>query len=495
MRSAKKYILILVILSSCSTTNDRNSSLRLRAKLKTNNFTNAVNIVTDENFYSGERNRLLKELETGTVFYLDGQYLRALQHFQEAKRISNELYTESISKKIAGTFIASADNYYGERYERSLVRFYESLVNYNLFLETQKRSYLDTARAITDEWDSILTSYKNELGGIDTYKIDLTQKLFGAYLNKISGRKQVAIQLYKDAKQVLERNYSSYPTYNNNYEIYNKDYAKLPTLSPSTLSKYINYTDNAESLLNFIDEQMADLNKNSFTVVVKEGYIAPKKAIKVVIGNHYGMDEDADDDTDIIPLIVPSNVFGLITTAMIGYPPELGWIIGNSTTIEFEVPFVPYISNNNSYNVVLKGQNEYKIPLVIMNPLSDIAAKEINDKRNSALMKAATKVIVLHATAITAAKIAYEAGVEKKMNRLLLIASVLGAYETASAGINKMTEADLRYWSSLAGNILIGGKNIPNGIYNLSILNKNGKEVYKKNNVKVFEGGFLDINI
>ena len=113
------------------------------------NYNEALKIVNNDDFFSEERSELLNKLEKGTTYYLKNDYFQAMQYFKEAREISDNLYTISIKKKLASILNANLDNYYGEIYERSLLRFYESLIHYNLYQTGKYEAYTKTIEGKT----------------------------------------------------------------------------------------------------------------------------------------------------------------------------------------------------------------------------------------------------------------------------------------------------------------------------------------------------------
>ena len=191
---------ILFILTSCSTMQEREFRAKIAENVKNKNYDEALKLAKDEDFYKSEKSKLLKKLEIGTIYYLDGKYYQALKSFEQAKKISDDLYTISVSKKISSIWDENMDNYYGEKYERSLIRFYLSLINYNLYKQGYYEEYLDNknikvekkvltdnernfhlnyARSSIIEWDSLLKSYQGETSGEPVYKNDMIAKVWG----------------------------------------------------------------------------------------------------------------------------------------------------------------------------------------------------------------------------------------------------------------------------------------------------------------------------
>src|SRR5690606_37876801 len=108
-------------------------------------------------------------------------------------------------------------------------------------------------------WDSLLSRYTEESLGEDVYKTDLMAKLLGAFIHEEIGtnaEKQIARQLYNDAKDVLFKYYNLYPSFNKKYKKFADDYKKLPKLSRKKIEKeYIEPTDYAKNLSAFIQER------------------------------------------------------------------------------------------------------------------------------------------------------------------------------------------------------------------------------------------------
>mgnify|MGYP005663842993 CR=1 FL=1 len=118
-----KYLLILALLSGCATHKSRQQAAGLQNALLTGNIQNAIKLVESKKFYPEKRSRLLKLLELGTLRQINGDYYQSLKTFEKARDLSNKLFTKSISKKaLAAVTNNNMDNYYGEIYERSLIR-------------------------------------------------------------------------------------------------------------------------------------------------------------------------------------------------------------------------------------------------------------------------------------------------------------------------------------------------------------------------------------
>ena len=73
---------------------------------------------------------------------------------------------------------------------------------------------------------------------------------------------QIAYQLYKDAKEVLFKNYNAYPSLNNKFKEFKKDYQKLPKMDQKVVKeKYVAPTSFARSIEQFLNYKILSLAK------------------------------------------------------------------------------------------------------------------------------------------------------------------------------------------------------------------------------------------
>jgi hypothetical protein len=520
-----------VFLTACaSATKNRETQDALMTELHKKDFKSARSHVKRKDFYKAQNSKLLKLMEQGTVLYLAGDFYQASKVFEEARKTSDDLFTESVSRKIgAAVGSSSSDNYYGSRYERSLLRFYESLTHYNLYkkgeyevyeetdendvatqiaakvlTDSERKEHLSQARSILLDWDTLLGSYSSELAGSPAYKTDLVQKLYGAFIHEEFGtseEKQIALQLYKDAKDILLKNYNLYPSFNEKSNEFSKDFDKLAAMSLEQVEKeYVKATPSATALIVFVDERIKKLSSNNtdnLTVVLKDGHVTPKKAKKVVIGL---LPTSKAKEGDIF-LTELSGVTALLTEAMGGDLNEfIAWILVGGV-IEFEIPYVDDDKNIKDYLAEVKDKDGNVVKsfnIVLLDPVTNIAAKEFSANQMRRITVAATKFSLEHAAALVAAYQLWKAAPKDNiiMEKAAKFATV-GAYRGAAAVINRANMADLRYWSSLAGNVRIGSVKIPDGEYKLviSVEAEGNKNIVHEKDIIVQGNSFVDANI
>ena len=333
MKVKYSIVIICCFLTSCISYDYVKIREDIRTNLKANNHIKAIQNVNDKDYYSKDNSVLLKKLEQGTVHFNVGNYYQSLQYFDEAEKIAESLYTVKISSKLKGMINDNLDDYSGERYEISLLYFYKSLANYNLYLIGKYESYtaevdgkktlkkekiltleekinhLRKARSNIMKWDSLLNSYKNESKKITDYNLDLLQKIWGAFIFEENGGGadiQRAKAMYKSAQKILNSNYLIYPTFNVRYDkfIKNKEV------------KTAEYTDFYVNMNNFINEKIKQLesyNKNNLVVLINENYVPFKKVKIVPVPMDMGlfMGQSIDFFTFMRSIVVFSSLDGL----------------------------------------------------------------------------------------------------------------------------------------------------------------------------------------
>lgn len=107
----------------------------------------------------GKNNRLLEALDRGMIFHYAGRYQESIRAFEEAKRIHEELYTESLSR-IAASWLwnDAALPYAGEDFERAMVNVVQAmnfiaLGEYDSAL-VEARNASQTLQALNDRYPS-----------------------------------------------------------------------------------------------------------------------------------------------------------------------------------------------------------------------------------------------------------------------------------------------------------------------------------------------------
>jgi uncharacterized protein len=154
----------------------------------------------------GPKNALLYHLDLGMLLHLDGEYVESNMAFEEAKRLSQELFTKSVTRE-ASTFLVSDNTrpYYGEDFERALIHVFSAL-NY-VFLN-QGMEALVEARQV----DFLLAKLETDHGHKNVYREDA----FARYLMGLIYENQGEINdAYISYRKALE----AYETYKKHYGV------------------------------------------------------------------------------------------------------------------------------------------------------------------------------------------------------------------------------------------------------------------------------------
>lgn len=487
------FVFSLVFLVGCA--GNQKAILKYRELVQKRDYKSALEMMKGDSIYKDEESRLLKFLELGTLHLYGGEFYQALQYFDRARDLSDKLFTVSISKKIAGTLgNESADNYYGEKYERSLIRYYTILAHYNLYEkglyeaytaeerddagkvlkstpvaavtldESKKRFHLTAAKSILLEWNSILEDMKKTSAGEVTYKDDLLAKFVGAVLHEkadSTADRQIALNLYKESKNTVFRYYNSYQSFNTKYADFNKDYKKLPTLDARLVqSTYVAPTPLSLAVTSYADEQVKEWgtkNKDNVYLVWHEGLISGKEikkyefpiglsAAAVTVGTTMDFVAFSKHALVIVDQVVPK--------------------------IQFEMPAIPYRPNNEDYKLIVKqaGKTVAEKNGLLVDPLSEMAFYTLDSKATSDLVKTGTRVAAKHLTALGGAYLTYR-NLKDKAGDGIALMSGTAAYNLASRGIAETEKADLRSWMTLPNQVRMNSFKLSPGEYELYSFN------------------------
>ncbi len=484
------FILSSLFLLGCST-GGREDRFELRNFYATGAYDKGLEFLEKSKYYQDKNERLLALMEKGMLLHAKGEFEGSSLVFDEARALSNELYTTSLSKKAEKALLNDTyDVFYGEVYERSLLHFYLSLNAILNYQKTKKRDDLFKARAEILAWDSFLSSVKEDRLGKSVYKNDLLLKIYGAKIHEMVGTREdrnIALLLFKEAKDVLLKNYNTYPAFNQHYKDFKKDFEKLAKMPLDEVKKkYISESDLQHDLKEYIDQNISRLSKPEkkktlkdikvpVTLVLEKGLIAEKAAEK----NFYSLEFLSKE-----PLIAlfAADVLGLLPAAN-SYNPGgayMGIVVASAALQNIGVGFeLPKIINSDrpkkiSLVVLDKDNKEVLIKDVpLINPMSDIAEEAVFESSSWTYTRTGFRLATKHATAIAASYATYKAlgGGHRGANNndfLARNAAVL-QYIGAAKVIEESEKADTRFWSTLPNEIRLVDMELNPGIYHLEI--------------------------
>ncbi len=278
---------VLLSLSGCST-KGRSDRENLRTLVASQNWTAALKLIETSDFYKEENSKLLGLLERGAIKHYQGHYFQSIQILNQARDLSRELYTRSVSAQ-AKTLVANDnfDDYFGAPYERSMIHYYLGLNHFLLYqtgvkeemqvaeqvipaetLSPQERQQsLLSARAEMLAWDGLLKMFVNSREGA-VYKEDLLGRVLAGLIHEAIGTRdelQISLQLYKDGLGILTKYYGAYPSFNQQYKKFVSDYKKLPTLSKDKLqAEYLQTTENYQATEIYLKRKVLQLTQQLY---------------------------------------------------------------------------------------------------------------------------------------------------------------------------------------------------------------------------------------
>ena len=455
----------------------------------------ALNILDSNKEYQKVQNRLLYYLEKGTILFEQKKHTLSALSFQKAKEILEGLYTKSLSKK-AMTLLTNdnADIYYGENYEKSLLHFYQAVNFASLYKqEPQNQHYLMKARAEIVSWNTLLENLQYTYRDQNTFKNDLMAKLFGAIVHEevsTASDRQISLQLYKDAYNLLEKSYVHYESFSSNTgraEVL-KSYIRAQILR---LTKIIRPYELDKIKKDFSITQNMDIpKKHNLTILLKRSFISKKMAEKQHFSlGHAINSKDSSTGTKffagISSLVLTSfaaNKLGLLPppqswTPLGGY---LGYSLANSfvkgVSIDFELPVLKAVPEKFDPFLILKtkdGKEFLRHPLVLGIPLDDMAEESILQKSSRLYVKTGIRLALKHLTAIAASYGTYSLMKGKnEENDFFARNAALIQYMAASKAIDASEKADIRQWRTLPKSFWILDTFVPEGEYHLFLLDE-----------------------
>ena len=479
-----------MFLQACSS-GGRNERRELRSFYFSGAYDQGLEFIQKSKYYQSKDEKLLALMEAGMLLHAKGDYDASSLALDQARSLSAELYTVSVSKKAEKALLNdNFDVFYGEIYERSMLHFYLSLNAILKFQKSASRDDLFKARAEVLGWDSFLNSIKEDRLGKSVYKNDLLLKVYGAKIHEMIGTredKQIALQLYKDASEVIFKNYNTYPTFNGHYLEFKKDFDKLASLNVAEVKKnYILESDIQKTIQEYLLQNIKRLSntakdsktkskmiKTPITLIIEKGMIAEKIEDK----SYYSLDFLSKEP--IVALFV-ADVLGLMPNPNTYNPGGafLGIAVASTALktigVGFELPKVINNSPAKPLKLIVLDKNNVEvlsIPIPLINPLGDIAEEAVYEGSTWAYSRVGFRLAAKHATAIAASFATYKAfgGGRKGDNNFLAKNAALIQYLGASKLIEASEKADTRFWSTLPNEIRLVDLELEPGDYHLEM--------------------------
>lgn len=447
---------VLFCLTACGHTGREHA--KFIAAVQNGDFDTAARVAADDDFYMDKASHLVRFLELGTMHYLKGEYCQALENFDQAHDLSVRLYTTGISQTVAAQIAGDGLRpYKGEKYELSLLRFYQSLTHYRLYeqgycesrtvnengevktvdrkdlSESEKRLHFNAARATILDWNSLLTTFTNESKDSKAFKQDMLAKTYGAEIHDIygsTGDRQIARQLYKDVGRLLDSVYADYPSFAGENAAVLKKYAETKS-----------------------DDLYADApQKENVKIVLKTGVVTAKKP------------EKADFTIPLAAFLAAGSNKNLSSC--------LGYILPGQR-ISFEIPSMDKPEKAGEYRLTVSDKNGRTVvdkPFVLTAPVSETAYREYLNKRAGIIAEKGARLTVKYVSAVASACSIFDP------NDGFKILSAYAAFAASARLIEAGEYADVRYWGLLPDAVFQQSAALKKGEYTGKVLS-NGKEL------------------
>lgn len=485
-------------------------------------------------------------MERGNILFYQGNYKEASDVFMEANQLVDRLYTKSIREKLVSSILNdTGETFYGSVFERSLLYYYQAMSFYKLYLQgeyvreikqddgkiitetikltkAQRNKLKDNTRNSLMAWDSFFSDIKR-MKGVKTFlKDDLVSKTIAAklhyYLNTRRD-KEIALQLYKDAKEILVRVGPAYKSFNKDFKKYNLDLRKVydGDLKKSKL-KSKNLTSTYQNTIDYIDYRILKITKEirrgQFKKTVK--FLKPRKEILELVkkekatnvsvllevghiqqlqGKDYSLNlrsaiENVKNPTSkalIEGIGVP------ILTAFAMGPLGLGYVshhgnvsiysshsagtaVMKEVGIEFEMPYVKESSDHDRFEIhIYQGEKLLKKKsLALLSSLSDTAFINSQEMIENSFKSRSLRVGVKYAVAIAAAYGTYKK-VQESAGELFAKPAAITQFLVSSKAIKESEKADARHWSLLPSSLMSLDLRLKPGDYRLELVEYKAK--------------------
>jgi len=507
------HIVLIFILGGCAS-KMKDQIAEYKKIYSLGDFTSAKVLLEKSELKKDKKSLLLWHLEQGTLAYDLKDFDQAISHFQTAIDLIDKLFTTKLSSKAASVLINDAsDDFYGSSYERSYAYYFLSKAYYSKYLISNQKLDLQGARGAILSWDSYFAELERS-GQKNLYYTDLMLKVFGGVIHEVSEvnhDKQISLQLYKDALQILDAQggmFSVFNARNVDYIKKFKDENKRPsdefyekTARYQDLRKFLHFK--ILSLTKALRPYDLDKIKNELQVessvvdqlqgtptnavfVIEEGVIPAKVGKTFNIGIRGAMNavEDNSAKNFIATVGVEAiTLFAMNTLGIVPHSPQDvgGFMFAHNLTklavaeaaIEFELPAIEESLPVKKTELVVMDEKDkiiHRASLPVINENGDLARIVLEEEIVSHYLKTGTRVAVKHLLAIITAMGVYQkfkGGTEGA--DFIAKSAALATYVAASKGLTLLEKADIRHWATLPQSIKMNELYLAPGKYKIAL--------------------------
>lgn len=414
--------------------------IELENQMKLGQYDTAVLTVESERegAYRG-KDRLLYFLERGMLQHTLGQYVESNAAFEEAKRIGQELYTESVTGQ--GLSLMTNDYalaYAGENFERTLIHLF-SAMNYQMLGESD--SALVEVRQVGEYLKKLQIDTENE----NVYQEDAFARYLSALLYEGQGEFDSSLVDYKIA-------IDAYADYGSNFSV-----PRPASLMP-----------NAERVAGRLGSWATDdLRARGSDGQVRE---IPAGSGELIILHYNGLVPVKDQTKITIPF---SEAWFLVAALQAATDDEANEQIGRATTFVSAIQGVDVISVafpkyvDRSYSIALMeprvaGATQIMGPELVED-IGAIAEKDLADRMARIYAKTVARAAIKYAIQKGVEMAAEQAGGDYGA---LLSA---GTQIVGSIARYASEQADKRVWSTLPDKIYMTSMILPAGTHDVDV--------------------------
>lgn len=462
-----------------------------------------------------QKSLLLWHLEKGTVALNLGNLDAAIAHFQESLALIDLLYTKRLTAKAASLLINDAsDVFYGASYERSYAHYYLAKAYYFRYMQSKNKLDLQGARAAILAWDSYFTQLQRSATYKTLYHTDLMLKVFGGEVHEVSQirhDKQIALQLYKDALTILERQGGIFSVFNVKHAEYVKEWVEAIKKEKAPSAKYYEKTPAYSDLQDFLHYKILALTKEirgtdyaaqvkslkpselvlkkllngkgNVVLIFEEGLIPPKIGKPFNFGIRGAMNAVGDNKTRQIIATVGVGILAAFAMNQLGLVPNQktnpgSFLFGSEVTkvavqeaaIEFELPMIeniPLVQRLEVFVLDEKGVVIHREPLPLVSENGSIARVVLEEDVVARYVKTGTRIAIKHVVAIAAAIAVYNQLKDK--GEFIAKPAALATYVAGSRGLTAFERADTRHWTTLPHALRLTELKLPPGKYKIAL--------------------------
>lgn len=496
VRAFRYSLLICILLLGACASRMKDQMVAYRNAFALGDFESAQKILDESVLKDNKKSVLLWHLEKGTLALRRDQLDESISHFQQSLALIDALYTKRLSAKAATLLINDAsDVFYGASYERSYAHYFLSKALYARYQKSGNRLDLQGARATILAWDTYFTELQRSSTYKTLYHTDLMLKVFGGQVHEVSDVKsdtQIALQLYKDALVILDKEGGIYSLFNTKNTEYVKDAVERIKEGKAPSDKFYAHTPLYDDLRNFLHYKIlavtkeirgfdfaiqvkslkaspevvkkAEEGKPNVVFVIEEGLIPPKIAKPFNIGLKGAAELSGDSKTKNAIMAIGSAVIAEFAMNKLGMTPDRAsspgsFIFGYEATklaaqeaaIYFELPMievVPPVQRMELFILDEKGVVVKRGPLPVISENGESAKIVLEEDAVARYWKTGSRVAVKHLIAILAAYGVYQK-LRSNSEDFLAKTAAMATYVGASKGIAAMEKADTRHWTTL----------------------------------------------